>query len=196
MSDTKRTPEEHDRFPYSAIVDRPKLRWPNGARIAVWVVPNLEHYLFDRPGIPLAQATTGLTPDVLNYAWRDYGMRVGIWRTIEALERHGFKATAALNSQVCERYPRIIDAGKESRLGVDGPRREQLDGPEQARSRRRARFHPADRRGDSPKGRGASRVDGSAPRSRSRTTRSTFSPRAASTTSPIGRTTSSPTRCA
>jgi allantoinase len=112
MQEETKTPPEHDRFAYSAIVDRPKLRWPNGARIAVWVVPNLEHYLFDRPGIPLAQATTGLTPDVLNYAWRDYGMRVGIWRTIEAMERYGFKGTAALNSEVCERYGRVIEAGK------------------------------------------------------------------------------------
>jgi allantoinase len=113
MTDPKKTPEEHDRFDYEAIVDRPPLRFPNGARVAVWVVPNLEHYLFDRPGIPLAHATAGLVPDVLNYAWRDYGMRVGIWRTMDAMDRHGFKGTAALNSQVCERYPRVVQAGND-----------------------------------------------------------------------------------
>jgi allantoinase len=103
------TPQEHDRFAYSAIVDRSPLRWPNGARVAVWVIPNIEHFLFDRPGTPVTVATLALSPDVLNYAWRDFGPRVGIWRLMEAMERHGFKGTVALNSDVCERYPRIIE---------------------------------------------------------------------------------------
>src|SRR5262249_32259449 len=62
-------PQEHDRFPYSAIVDRPSLRWPNGARVAVWVIPNIEHFLFDRPSTPITHATLQLVPDVLNYSW-------------------------------------------------------------------------------------------------------------------------------
>ena len=103
------TPQEHDRFVYSPIIDRPPLRWPNGARVAVWVIPNIEHFLFDRPGTPVTVATLALSPDVLNYAWRDFGPRVGIWRLMEAMERYGFKGTVALNSDVCERYPRIIE---------------------------------------------------------------------------------------
>ena len=43
-------PRAHGRFEYSPIVDRPPLRWPNGARVALWVIPNIEHFLFDRPG--------------------------------------------------------------------------------------------------------------------------------------------------
>ena len=42
-------PQEHGRFPYSPIVDRRPLHWPNGARVAVWIIPNIEHFLFDRP---------------------------------------------------------------------------------------------------------------------------------------------------
>jgi allantoinase len=42
-------PQDHGRFPYSAIIDRKPLRWPKGARVAVWVIPNIEHFLFDRP---------------------------------------------------------------------------------------------------------------------------------------------------
>ena len=103
-------PREHGRFPYSPIVDRKPLRWPNGARIAVWVIPNIEHFLFDRPATSISSASTG-TPDVLNYSWRDYGVRVGIWRMMEIMERHGFRGTVALNSDVCLHYPRIIDAG-------------------------------------------------------------------------------------
>jgi len=103
------TPKEHDRFTYSPIIDRPKLRWPNGARVAVWVIPNVEHFLFDRPATSLTVATTAFSPDVLNYAWRDFGPRVGFWRMMEVMNRHGFKGTVALNSDVCERYPRIIE---------------------------------------------------------------------------------------
>ena len=103
-------PTEHDRFDYSAIVDRPPLRWPNGARVAVWVIPNIEHFLFDRPSTSVTAATAGLVPDVLNYSWRDFGVRVGIWRMMEVMEKHGVKGTVALNSDVCAKYPRIIEA--------------------------------------------------------------------------------------
>jgi allantoinase len=77
-------PPEHDRFEYSAIVDRPRLEWPNGARVAVWVIPNIEHFLFDRPSTRIANLP--VNPDVLNYSWRDYGVRVGIWRMMEVME--------------------------------------------------------------------------------------------------------------
>lgn len=105
------TPREHDRYDYSAIVDRPKLTWPGGARVAVWVIPNVEHFLFDRPSTSNTDFTMRLSPDVLNYSWRDYGARVGFFRMAEVLERNGFPATAALNSEACERYPRIIEEG-------------------------------------------------------------------------------------
>lgn len=104
-------PQEHDRFAYSAIVDRPPLRWPNGARVTVWVIPNIEHFLFDRPSTSITQATIQCVPDVLNYSWRDFGTRVGVWRMMDVMERYGIKGTVALNSDVCTRYPRIIEAG-------------------------------------------------------------------------------------
>ena len=50
-------------------------------------------------------------PDALNHGWRDYGARVGIWRTIESLDRHGFRASALINSDVAAHYPQLIDAG-------------------------------------------------------------------------------------
>lgn len=106
---------EHGRFDYSPIARRPVLKMPNGARVAVWITPNVEHYHWNKPAIALTQMTTSLKPDVLNYAWRDYGVRVGIWRIMEILEKHGFIATAALNAEVCEQYPDIIKEG--NRLG-------------------------------------------------------------------------------
>jgi peptidoglycan/xylan/chitin deacetylase (PgdA/CDA1 family) len=113
MSQASPAPQEHDRFPYSAIVDRKPLRWPNGARVALWVIPNIEHFLFDRPSTSITAVTASLVPDVLNYSWRDYGVRVGIWRLMEVMEKHGVKGTVALNSDVCRHYPRIIEGGKE-----------------------------------------------------------------------------------
>jgi allantoinase len=105
-------PREHGRFDYSPIVDRPPLRWPKGARVALWVIPNIEHFLFDRPATRMADGALGLNPDVLNYSWRDYGVRVGIWRMMDIMEKYGVKGTVALNSDVCQHYPRIIEAGK------------------------------------------------------------------------------------
>lgn len=104
---------EHGRFSYSPIVDREPLRFPNGARVAVWVIPNIEHFHFDKPSTSITSVTAHLKPDVLNYAWRDFGVRVGIWRMMEVMERHGVKGTVALNSEVCENYPRIIEAGND-----------------------------------------------------------------------------------
>jgi allantoinase len=104
-------PAAHGRYDYSPIVDRPPLRWPNGARVALWVIPNIEHFLFDRPGTPISREGPGLTPDVRNYSWRDYGVRVGIWRMMEIMERRGIRGTVALNSDVCGEYPRIIEEG-------------------------------------------------------------------------------------
>ena len=113
MSEAPPGPQEQDRYPYSAIVDRKPLRWPNGARVAVWVIPNIEHFLFDRPSTSVTAVTASLVPDVLNYSWRDYGVRVGIWRMMEVMEKHGVKGTVALNSDVCRHYPRIMDGGKQ-----------------------------------------------------------------------------------
>ena len=112
MTNSGVAPVAHGRFKYSPIAQRPPLRWPNGARVALWVIPNIEHFLFDRPSTSITHATISLVPDVLNYSWRDYGTRVGIWRLMEVMEKHGVKGTVALNSDVCTEYPQIIDAGK------------------------------------------------------------------------------------
>ena len=74
-----------------------------------------EHRAFPvRPAVDLDhRPTTQFVPDVLNYSWRDYGVRVGIWRMMEVMEKYGIKGTVALNSDVCEQYPRIIEGGKQ-----------------------------------------------------------------------------------
>jgi peptidoglycan/xylan/chitin deacetylase (PgdA/CDA1 family) len=100
-------------FPYSPIHERPSITWPGGARVAFYLGLNIEHYQVDKPSTSIFGGTAGLAPDPLNYGWRDYGPRVGIWRLIESLDRHGVRASVLLNSDVCSRYPQIMQAGLE-----------------------------------------------------------------------------------
>ena len=65
-------------FDYSPINDRPPLSWPGNARVAVYVGLNVEHFVLDQPSTSIWPGTAELTPDALNYGWRDYGARVGI----------------------------------------------------------------------------------------------------------------------
>jgi allantoinase len=87
-------------FPYQAIVDRPRVTWPNGARVAVWVIPNIEHFHIE---------IGDHAPDIRNHSRRDYGNRVGVWRIIEVLAKHGVRGTVALNAEVGRFYPRIME---------------------------------------------------------------------------------------
>ncbi|WP_330233677.1 polysaccharide deacetylase family protein [Nocardia sp. NBC_00508] len=102
---------DNELFDYSPIVDRAPVRWPGGERVAFYVGLNVEHYQVDRPSTSIFPGTAGLAPDPLNYGWRDYGPRVGIWRVIDVLDRHGIRASALLNSDVAEHNPQIIAAG-------------------------------------------------------------------------------------
>ncbi|MGW6333960.1 polysaccharide deacetylase family protein [Nocardia rhamnosiphila] len=104
---------DNELFDYSAIVDREPIRWPGGARVAFYVGLNIEHYQVDRPSTSIFAGTAGQVPDPLNYGWRDYGPRVGFWRILESLDRHGIRASALLNSEVVEQYPRLIEAGRD-----------------------------------------------------------------------------------
>ena len=100
---------EHGRFSYSAVVDRPPLRWPNGARLALWIVPNIEYLRFGE--LLRSSAKTVIAPDVNTYANFDYGNRVAIWRIMALLDRFNIRATVALNGDVCDVYPAIIREG-------------------------------------------------------------------------------------
>jgi allantoinase len=100
-------------YTYSPITERPVLAWPDGKRLAFYIGLNIEHYRIDAPSTSIFGGTTGLVPDPLNYGWRDYGPRVGIWRMIETLDRLGLRASAIVNSDVMGRYPQIVEAGAE-----------------------------------------------------------------------------------
>lgn len=100
-------------FGYSPINERLALGWPGGARVAAYIGLNVEHFLIDRPSTSIWPGTADLVPDALNYGWRDYGPRVGIWRMMESLDRHGVRASVLLNSMAATEYPQIIKAGLE-----------------------------------------------------------------------------------
>lgn len=98
------------RYDYLPSIDRPRIRWPNGARIAFWVCPNVEFYELTPPDGQGRQIWPRPAPDTLNYSLRDYGNRSGIWRVMEALEGFGVRASVSLNAAVCDHMPEIIDA--------------------------------------------------------------------------------------
>ena len=100
-------------YDYSPIVARPQISWPNGARVAFYVGLNIEHFEIDKPSTSIWSGTSHLKPDPLNYGWRDYGARVGIWRLIDTFDKYGLRPSVLLNSDVCQHYPQIIEAGRQ-----------------------------------------------------------------------------------
>src|SRR5437016_3428023 len=96
-----------ERAEYSAIVDRPPLKLPGGARLVFWTIVNLEVWDIARPmprqALP-APTGVSLLPDVPNWAWHEYGMRVGVWRFFELFERLKIRPTLSINARVCEDY--------------------------------------------------------------------------------------------
>ena len=108
------------RAPYSAIVDRPPLALPGNARIVFWTIVNLEVWDIGRPmARQVLPAPTGqvLLPDVPNWSWHEYGMRVGVWRFFDLYRRLGLRPTLSINARVCDDYERVAaearDAGWE-----------------------------------------------------------------------------------
>lgn len=105
-----------ERLPYFAIVDRPPLTLPDDARIAVWTIVNVEKWNDEAAqprtvlSPPMGQP---LLPDLPNWAWHEYGMRVGYWRILECLRARGLTPTLAINGSVIAAYPRVAEAALE-----------------------------------------------------------------------------------
>src|SRR5687768_4566029 len=113
--------EPRQRYRYSSPFTRPPLKLPDGARTIVWPVVNIEDWSIHKPmprhnSLPPGGATAAI-PDVPNWTWHEYGMRVGIWRLFEALEERKIKPTLSINAKVCETMPEVAgplrDAGWE-----------------------------------------------------------------------------------
>jgi peptidoglycan/xylan/chitin deacetylase (PgdA/CDA1 family) len=109
--------QPRERVPFSAIVDRPALKLPGGARVVVWTIVNLEVWDIGKPmARQVLPAPTGavLLPDVPNWSWHEYGMRVGFWRFKRLYDRLGIRPTLSINARVCLDYPRVAQACKDA----------------------------------------------------------------------------------
>ena len=105
-------PQQYGPFEFSALPKRPKWSWPNGAKLAFWICPNVEVFHLDT-AMPndSQERPTGreAIPMVRQWAQRDYGNRVGIWRVMEVLAKHDIRASAATNSDICRHMPVIVE---------------------------------------------------------------------------------------
>jgi allantoinase len=114
---------KNPRADYLPIVDRKPLRLPRGGRVAVWVIVNVEEWDINAPMartvLPFPQGVTAI-PDVANYSWFEYGLRVGFWRLKEVLDKHRIKATVSLNGSVCQSYPRLVEESTKSGWEIMG----------------------------------------------------------------------------
>ena len=109
---------DHSLYPFSPLPKRPAFQWPGGASVAFWVLLHLEHYELAPPDgthrDPRFASEFGpYAPDYRTWSQREYGNRVGIFRVLEALDRHGIRPTVALNASAAERYPAVIAALRE-----------------------------------------------------------------------------------
>jgi peptidoglycan/xylan/chitin deacetylase (PgdA/CDA1 family) len=99
----------HGRYDYQGWPERPRYAWPGGATLAVYLGVNLEHFAFGE-GLGAELAPGGPQPDVLNFAWRDYGNRVGAWRLLELLDALALPCTVLLNSAMYGYAPSLVAA--------------------------------------------------------------------------------------
>ena len=115
---------DQDFYPWSPIVARPVLRWPDNARVALAVIVNLEHWDWEVPaGTPVAVSPMGgpegmwtgnqpQFPDIGGYGNHEYGNRVGIFRIFAVLDKYGITPTLALDKTMADRYPTLVKEGQ------------------------------------------------------------------------------------
>lgn len=101
--------KDHGRYHYSPITRRADYTWPGGKRLAVYIGLNLEHFAFGE-GLGAELAPGGPQPDVLNYAWRDYGNRVGAWRMRDMFDELDMPASVIANSAMYAYAPELMSA--------------------------------------------------------------------------------------
>ncbi len=99
----------HGRYGYSALPARPTYEWPNGKRLAVYIGLNLEHFAFGE-GLGAELAPGGPQPDVLNFAWRDWGNRIGAWRMLGLFDELSLPSSVLVNSAMYAYAPQLLDA--------------------------------------------------------------------------------------
>ena len=99
-------PRPYGPFAYMPINRRPKITWPNGAQVALWVIPNIEFFALNEK-----MQESNHIPNVSAWAKRDYGNRIGVFRMMEVMSRYDVRGTVALNSDLCNWHPEILEQG-------------------------------------------------------------------------------------
>ena len=99
----------HDRYAYSPLRGRPNYTWPDGKRLAVYFALNLEHFAYGE-GLGAELSPSGPQPDILNFAWRDYGNRVGAWYMLDAFDALKLPMAALVNSAMYDYAPQLVAA--------------------------------------------------------------------------------------
>ena len=101
--------KHHGRYGYAPLRGRPDYSWPDGKRLAVYFALNLEHFAFGE-GLGAELAPGGPQPDVLNFAWRDYGNRVGAWYLLDVFDALKLPLAALVNSAMYDYAPQLLAA--------------------------------------------------------------------------------------
>src|SRR5580698_3707924 len=105
-----------DRLDYSPITERAPLHLPNGARMVVWTITNVEEWDATQPmprTVLSPPAGGSPIPDIPNWCWHEYGNRVGFWRLLKIYDEFEIPAALAINGSALAAYPAIVDAAKE-----------------------------------------------------------------------------------
>ena len=127
----------HGRYDYSPIFQRPDYAWPGNKRLAFYLALNVEHFSFGE-GLGHTPTALGPQPDPRNFGWRDYGLRVGIWRIFDMAEQFGLPLCHLLNAAVAEHCPQITARIRQRGDEVVGhgysnsERQSDMDGPTEA----------------------------------------------------------------
>jgi peptidoglycan/xylan/chitin deacetylase (PgdA/CDA1 family) len=104
----------HGRFEYTPITARPDYSWPDGKRLAVYIAVCVEHFAYGESGLGLSYSPGIPHPNTYNWAWREYGNRVGGWRLLALLQEHAIRPTVLLNSACYEHCPQLVDGYREA----------------------------------------------------------------------------------
>ncbi|MBW1773690.1 MAG: polysaccharide deacetylase family protein [Deltaproteobacteria bacterium] len=103
-----------NRVEYSSPFHRPPVKLPGGAKLGVWFILNIEKWdiraAMARSYLPAPQGAQTPPPDIPNFSWFDYGLRIGFWRIKKVLDKHGIRATVSLNAPVCDIYPEMVQS--------------------------------------------------------------------------------------
>ena len=105
---------DHPHHEWSPVISRPTLRWPDNVAVALCIVIPLEHMEWQAPAgsFQVARLAGGSAPrefpDYARLSHREYGHRVGIFRLLDVLEKHGVRATIAMDAMTAEHYPYLV----------------------------------------------------------------------------------------